>query len=423
MGNTFICVKRMLREIASQELKVGMYVADLDRPWLETPFPLQGFYIRSPEDVARVSGVCERVFVDPRRYDARMGQQGAAQRRGWSTRVDEKGQIRKFRDRAPVDVRVTEYLDAASLEDELPAAREAFGASDQAFRTVWNGISERRKVPVMDLRRVVDPLVESVLRNKDALVALMRVQRTDQHTHEHCLALAVWGALMGRQLGLAPERIKRLALSCSLVDIGKVQLPRELLDKPGPLDEKEWELVRAHVSHSLVMLEEMGETDEEVLGVVRWHHERMDGSGYPDGLRGSAIPMFARIAGILDSYDAMISPRAASRTRSSFEALMELQDLSPDLYQPELVEQFSQAIGIFPNGCLVELSSGEVAVVFSQSTGRRLRPKVLLILDPQKRRRDDLVVVDLSADRDATLRISRELPLGAYGVDAREYFL
>jgi len=413
----------MLREINPEQLTVGMYVAELDRPWLDTPFPLQGFYIRSPEDIARVAGVCSHVFVDPRRYDVRLGQSGGAHRRGWSIRTDENGQVRRFRERQPAEIRVTEYQDAATLDDELPAARVAFENSAQSFRTMWSSITEKRRVPVKELRQVVDPMVESVLRNKDALVALMRVQRTDQHTHEHCLAMAIWGALIGRQLGLAVDRIKCLALACSLVDIGKVRLPREVLDKPGPLDEAEWALVRSHVDYALEMLDDMGENDEEVLNVVRWHHERMDGSGYPDGLQGSSIPMFARIAGILDSYDAMISPRAASRTRSSFEALMELQDLSPSRYQPELVEQFSQAIGIFPNGCLVELSSGEVAVVVSQSTGRRLRPKVLLILDAQKRRRDHLVVADLSADRDATLRISRELPLGAYGVDAREYFL
>jgi hypothetical protein len=119
----------------------------------------------------------------------------------------------------------------------------------------------------------------------------------------------------------------------------------------------------------------------------------------------------------------MISPRSVSRTRSSFEALMELQDLSPVRYQAELVEQFSQAVGIFPTGALVELNSGEVAVVFSQSTGRRLRPKVVMILDAQKRRRDNLVVVDLNAESESATWIARELPLGAYAVDAKEFFL
>jgi HD-GYP domain-containing protein (c-di-GMP phosphodiesterase class II) len=412
----------MLREIDTGELTVGMYVADLDRPWLGTPFPVQGFYIRSTDDIAHVARVCDRVFVDPRRFDTKLGQGATGSRGRMDTRIDENGRVRRFRAKQAPEPRV-DYQDSATVEDELSAARVAFDASAGTFRRMWDEISNKRNMPIAELRDAVDPLVDSILRNRDALVALMRVQRSDQHTHEHCLALAVWGALMGRQLGLPPERIKRLALACSLVDIGKVHLPRELLDKQGPLTKPEWRLVRAHVDYSLEMLAEMGESDDEIVGVVRWHHERMDGSGYPDGLSGNALPMFARIAGILDSYDAMISPRSVSRTRSSFEALMELQDLSPLRYQSELVEQFSQAVGIFANGCLVELNSGEVAVVFSQSTGRRLRPKVLLILDANKRRRDHLVVVDLSAESESELRIARELPHGAYAVNAKEYFL
>ena len=411
----------MLREIDSQQLAVGMYVAELDRPWLETPFPTQGFYIRSPKDIAAVARVCQQVFVDPRRYDSRMGLQGKGSVGTKAAAQEPSKRPRGLRERR-AEVRVI-YEDSASVEDELPAAKQAFESSSATFRRLWAEITAKRKMPMAEVRAAVAPLVDSILRNKDALVALMRVQRSDQHTHEHCLAMAVWGGLMGRQLGLPPERVRLLALGCSLVDIGKVRLPRELLDKPGELTEPEWQLLRSHVEHSMAMLAEVGETDEDVLGVVRWHHERMDGSGYPDRLSGSAVPIFARIAGILDSYDAMISPRAISRTRSSFEALMELQDLSPARYQPELVEQFSQAVGIFPNGCLVELNSGEVAVVFSQCTGRRLRPKVLLILDAQKRRRDHLVVIDLNADSEAVLRIARELPHGAYGIDAKEFFL
>jgi HD-GYP domain-containing protein (c-di-GMP phosphodiesterase class II) len=411
----------MLREIDTGELTVGMYIADLDRPWLGTPFPVQGFYVRTPEDIADVAQVCRRVFVDPRRYDATIGRSPvAAQPR--MIRIDGDGPLRNQRSRRKPEIRL-EYQDTTSVENELSPARVAIDVSAGTFRQMWDDISAKRKVPIGEIRRAVDPLVDSILRNKDALVALMRVQRTDQHTHEHCLAMAVWGALMGRQLGLEPVRIKQLALACSLIDIGKVRVPRALLDKTGDLTADELRQVRAHVDHSLEMLADMDETDDEIVGVVRWHHERMDGSGYPDGLSGSALPMFARIAGILDSYDAMISPRSTTRTRSSFEALMELQDCSPAQFQPELVEQFSQAVGIFANGCLVELNSGEVAVVFSQSTGRRLRPKVLMILDGKKRRRDNLVVVDLCAESESALRIARELPLGAYGIDAKEFFL
>ena len=133
--------------------------------------------------------------------------------------------------------------------------------------------------------------------------------------------------------------------------------------------------------------------------------------------------MYARVAGIVDSYDAMISPRITAAARSSFEALTELQEMCPERFQSELVEQFAQAVGLFPSGCLVELSSGEVAVVFSQNTGRRLRPKVMLILDVAKRPRKTCPIIDLKAESEQSLRIARELPHGEYGIDTAEYFL
>lgn len=409
----------MLREVEVGKLTVGMYVAELDRPWLETPFPLQGFYVRSPADIEALQAFCQWVMVDPRRFDERLSDR-ATERNGNGHKPPREGGRSRTGD---VKLHLTQYPESEAVEAELPAARSALDTGSERFESLWADLISRRQVRIESFRSAVNPMVDSVLRNKDALVTLMRVQNLDRHTHEHCLALAVWGSLLGRQLGLPPDQIKTLALGCSLVDIGKVRVAQDVLYKPGRLDASELAEVQAHVEHSLQMVRDMGEKSEDVLGIVRWHHERMDGSGYPDALEGDAIPMFARMAGIVDSYDAMISPRVYAETMSSHQALVELQDLSPSRFQAELVNQFVQAIGLFPNGCLVELSSGEVGVVFAQNPGRRLRPKVMLILDAQKRKRCDLVIVDLKSVGQQDLRIARELAANEYGIDTREYFL
>lgn len=410
----------MLREVESDDLTVGMYVSELDRPWLDTPFPVQGFYIRSTDDVARVAACCERVFVDPRRYDRRLAEAAAAFDPRHARRVTDPGkQVLPEALPAPK----IRYEDFTSVEDELPVARDAMDASSRFLERFWARISAGQSTQLSEVRSAIDPLVESILRNKDALVALTRVRLADRHTHEHCLAMAVWAGLMGRQLGLPADEVKKLALGCSLIDTGMVRLPPELLRSDEPLSKAERLILRSHVVHSLEMLARMGGTDDDVHGIVRWHHERRDGSGYPDGLEGGDIPMYARIAGILDSYDAMISPRRRASARSSFEALAEIQDLCPVRFQPELVEQYAQAVGLFPSGCLVELSTGEVGVVFSQNTGRRLRPKVMLILDAGKRPRRSLPIVDLKAESEHAVRISRELRPGEYGLNALEYFV
>lgn len=410
----------MLREVEVGKLTVGMYVAELDRPWLDTPFPVQGFYVRESADIEALQAYCQAVLVDPRRFDHRLAE--ARPRRSTAQPIPlRKSPPRRVRETARLHS--TTYEDSSAAEDELPSARKALDVGSEAFGNLWQDLIARRQVQIGAFRAVVDPMVDSVLRNKDALVTLMRVQNLDRHTHEHCLALAVWGGLLGRQLGLPPEQIKTLALGCSLVDIGKIRVPQELLYKPGKLEPEEFSAIQAHVQHSVDMVSDMGAIGREVVEIVRWHHERMDGSGYPEGREGDGIPVFARIAGIVDSYDAMISPRVYANTLSSFQALVELQDLCPARFQNELVDQFVQAIGLFPNGCLVELSSGEVGVVFGQNPGRRLRPKVMLILDGQKRKRENLVIVDLKTVGQQELRIARELASNEYGIDAREYFL
>ncbi len=408
----------MLREVVVDRLALGMYVAELDRPWLETPFTLQGFYLRTPDDIRQVADCCAYVRVDPRRYDPQIAAAagvGAPPQPGAAEPIEfEPGQ--------PV-VPSDRYKDVKRLDEELPAARQALSRGVSAFKDFWSELTARRQVPVASMKAAVDPVVNSLLRNKDALVTLMRVQHLDRNTHEHCMALAVWGSLLGRQLGLSPEQIKNLALGCSLVDIGKIRVPKQMLYKEGSLSTSEYQVVQAHVDYSLQMIEKMGNAPEEVVHTVRWHHERMNGSGYPDGLKGPDIPMFARIAGIVDSYDAMISPRTYASTCSSYEALVELQDRSPELFQGELVDLFAQAIGLFPNGALVELSTGEVGVVCGQNPGRRLRPKVMIILDADKQPRSELIIVDLKSVAEQEARISRELARNEYGIDAAEYFL
>jgi HD-GYP domain-containing protein (c-di-GMP phosphodiesterase class II) len=410
----------MLRDVEIGRLAVGMYVAELDRPWLDTPFALQGFFITDTAEIARLGEYCEFVRVDPRRFDSRLGLP--------SLPPDDTGRVESLaqRKRAERERRLVDsvsYDDAVPVEREMPAARVALEDSRAAFAAAWQELAERRTTSVARLAEAVHPLVESVIRNKDALVTLLRVQRVDPNVHEHCIALAIWAGLLGRQLGLPPEHVRTLALGCSLVDIGKIRITPDILERADSLDPDEAAEYETHVEHSLDMLADAPEVPLVVHEIVRWHHERMDGSGYPDRLMSTAIPMFARIAGIVDTYDTLIGPRRSGEPLSSFEALCELQDRCPDQFQPELVERFARAIGLFPNGCLVELSTGEVGVVYSQNTGQRLRPRVMTILGPDKQRLDKLVIVDLSAADASELRISRELPVGEYGLQAREYFL
>jgi HD-GYP domain-containing protein (c-di-GMP phosphodiesterase class II) len=266
------------------------------------------------------------------------------------------------------------------------------------------------------------------MRNKDALAALLRMKRIDDYTYSHAISSAVWAAVFGRELGFSPDDIDTLAVGCATVDIGKTKLATDLLVQPHAPSEEQWEQIKMHPEEGVRLLKESGGQNPTLSAMVETHHERHDGSGYPLGLSGNSIPVFGRIAGIIDSYDAMITERPYATARSSFSAVMELQKQGGVLFQKELVDYFIKAIGVFPVGTVVELSTGEVGIVIGQDSTRRLRPKVMLILDENKKSRDNMLIIDLgTADSDPSkpmaVWITKELAQTAYGIDPHEYFL
>ncbi len=390
-----------LLEVPVSNLKPGMYVAELDRPWLDTPFAVQGFYVRDSDDVSLISKHCSYVLVDPRRY----------QRAAHKTR--QKTQ-RPSRNRT-------------SLKREFAVAKGELESAGDAMRSVFEQLRAGRHLDLKAMQRVLEPLVQSVLRNSEAMAALVRIKAKGDYLFNHSIANAVWAAVLGRQLGLEREPLRQLALGAAVVDVGMTRLEDALVEKPTPLTSAERKAMEAHVPFGLEILRAGGAPGAEVLETLAGHHERFDGSGYPRGLEGYDIPLFARIVGIVDSYDAMITERPHARARSSFEAVQELADLKDVKFQGALVEQFMQAIGLFPTGAIVELNTGEVGVVVAQNRTRRLRPKVVVILDPDKRRHAKLAVVDLARHSvgagETDLWICRELAHGTYGIEPDEFFL
>ncbi|MEQ8207664.1 MAG: HD-GYP domain-containing protein [Woeseia sp.] len=257
---------------------------------------------------------------------------------------------------------------------------------------------------------------------------LMRIREKDEYVYQHSIGSSVWAVVFGRHLGFNKETLNAVGLGGMLLDIGKTQLPNELLRKPGKLDEKETELMRKHVEFGLEILRDAGKNDARVEIMLATHHERFDGSGYPNQLKGTVIPVLGRVAGIVDCYDAMVSKRPYAETQSTFDAMRQLQMMAKGQFQKEMVDQFVQAVGMFPTGSLVELNTGEVAVVTAQNNYQRLRPEVMIILDRDKNLCDDFKTVDLRMNTNdelgkETMWIDRGLEPGSFGIDPAEYFL
>lgn len=402
--------------ISAHGLAVGMYVSRLDRPWLETPFPMHGLAIGSEDDVARLQRLCSHVWVDVllgRAPDPRhLAPEAAPSPPGH----EELARLRR-----------TEWPVQVAFDAELREAGSAHAALEGAIAEVMADLQQGRRLNLERLQAGVDAMVDSILRNPSAFVWLKEMKRRDAYAYQHAMGCAIWAANFGRHLGLERAELQTLALGGLLSDVGKTRLPGDLLARTGPLTLAEAELVRQHVQHSLEIAAHTPGLSPQIVEIIATHHERHDGSGYPHGLKGGQIPIFGRIMGVVDSYDAMTSVRPYAKSRSPHESVNELYQQRGRLFQAELVEQFIQNCGIYPTGTLVELSNGQVAVITDVHSLKRLRPRVMLLLDADKLPLEQFRQLDLGEvehdDEGQPLTVTRGLPAGAYGLDPVELFL
>jgi HD-GYP domain-containing protein (c-di-GMP phosphodiesterase class II) len=406
------------QRMALAELRSGMYVCRLDRPWEGTPFPLQGFRVGSAEDIEALSRFTREVVIDIERSIPLDGR-SALERLGY---FDHRPGARKL---PPVEHYPVEH----DVKVELPLAAQALAVSHERAGRVLEQFSRGETVMAEELRAAVEPVVASVIRNPDAWFWLSALRRRDDYSYTHALNVCALAAALGRQLGMPRLLLHELGQAGLLLDVGMTAVPDELLQHAGPLTPAQREQVQQHVAHGLRLLSEQDSVDEDVLEMIAHHHERHDGSGYPRGLRQSAIPLFSRMLGLVDSYDAICSERPYHAALPPHEALQILYRESGRLFQEDLVEQLSQCLGVYPTGSMVELTTGEVAIVMAQNPSRRLFPRVTVLTRPDKQIDPAFRQVDLWAEReqrDGEVRrvwVLRPLALGSYGIDARHYFL
>ncbi len=404
------------KQFAIEHLQLGMYVHRLDRDWLETPFPIQGFFVSSAEDIEVLRRYCQHVFVDIERkwpaQDQRLLRPVAdgAQPVGAEAL---RGQVR--------------YSDSVSLNAEVERARAANQNATRIAAQIIEDVRAGRKLSAERVQDAVAPIVESVLRNADAFFWVSSLLRRDAYLYSHAVNCAAMAAALGRHMGFPPELLGSLASGGLLLDVGKAELPDHVLNATEQLSPELFWSMKKHVQGSLRIMEEAGIVDAYVREMVLWHHERWDGSGYPDGLKGVQIPLFARMAAVVDSFDAMTSERAWQSPTSRHAALQELYRGNDTLYQRDVVEQFLQCMSIYPTGSLVELTTGQVGIVIAQNQARRLRPRVMLLLDANKDFYARFPVIDLLAHNEAhpeqPVDVAAIPEPGAWGLDPTALYL
>lgn len=409
-----------VEKVATSDLQVGMFVSQLDRPWIETPFPLQGFPIRSQNDIEKLRVWCKFVYIDVRRsvISPALPPHAVSNRPPRPTttmaQAPVRGNLGKF---TPM-----RYSISQPLKREVATAAPYHREISRAMLHLIGQVRESKALSFPVARKAAAVVVQSVVRNPDAMVWLARLKDKDSYSYSHSVRASILAAVFGRHIGLPEEVLHNLATGALLMDIGMARLPREVLIRPeASLSREQQAELRQHVSHSLDILEHCNGINDQILGLVQYHHERHDGSGYPHGLAGTRIPLLARVAGIVDTYDAITSPRPYADPVTSTEAVSMLYDQRDKTFQSALVEQFIQAVGVYPTGTLVELSNKEVGVVIAQNPTRRLRPQVMVVLDQDRRQLSMPRVVNLLEierdDHGQALTIAGCLRAGAHNVD------
>ena len=324
----------------------------------------------------------------------------------------------------PLPVNRDYYPEPQKFRAELKRAAATYDAFAKASAQLINDLRLGRPLKLDPVRGPLGEMIASVIRHPDPMLWMTKLHVPDAYLIGHAQRCCIVSTVLARDIGLPEPQLERIAWGGLLCQIGKTKIPRNLLEQAGPLKPDELERIRQFIPIGVELLEAVPGIDQAVVNIVRCHHERFDGSGYPVGLRGAEIPLLARLVGLVDWYDAMTSLKPyTSNVVSSTAAMDLLHDQRNRQFQDQLVEEFVRAIGLYPTGSLVELNTGEVALVASQNLNHRTQPRVLLVLDRYKRPHKTYERVDLlERNREIDgppVTIKRALSDGEHDLDPR----
>ena len=375
-------------KINADDITLGMFVSCLDRPWSQTPFPIQGLLVQGPKEISALRSYCDYVYIDITKgrspitgaisptYHSGTGSKNHSILSSHKKGLDEHHEV------TPIVVQREVYQQVVPLVKEVEHAEKALLHLRGKFTLAVKQIAKGKDFDYLGLKDSIADMVNSVVRCPDAFTWLLRLRLKDQQTNDHSMRSALWAVQFARYIGMPKDEMSVLCLGTLLKDIGKVKLSNSLLRKKIRSKEEMAEY-QQFVANGVDMLRASSKVEPRVVSVVRYHCERHDGSGFPVGLSGGKIPLLARIAGIASTYDAISNPRESVDPVASSRAVSLLYNMRDKKFQEDLVVQFIQSVGLYPTGTLVELTTGDVGVVVEQHHDSRLTP-IVAVLDQEK---------------------------------------
>jgi HD-GYP domain-containing protein (c-di-GMP phosphodiesterase class II) len=392
----------MLKRISVDQLMVGMHIKEFCGSWMEHPFIRSSFVLANPKDLQTIrSSSIREVWIDSSKgLDVPVT----------VVAVSPKQAEREIEAILKPKVAANPMVAPVPIEREMARAAQICKQSKQAMVAMFQEVRMGNAVDTGGARRLVQDISESVSRNPSALISMARIKTADDYTYMHSVAVCAMMVALGRQLGFDDAQARSAGLAGLLHDLGKAVMPPLILNKPSKLTEAEFDVMKSHPAEGHSMLLGVKSMDPVALDVCLHHHEKMDGSGYPKGLRGDEISLLAKMGAVCDVYDAITSNRAYKTGWDPAESLRKMAEWSKGHFDPAVFQAFVKSMGIYPVGSLVLMKSGRIGIVTEQAGKSLTTPKIKLFYSTKSNLRIPAMMVDLSHADTADRIAGREDP-------------
>jgi len=393
----------MLKKILTSDVRLGMYINKISGNWMEHPFWKSAFLLTEQADLEKLKlSTIKEIWIDTDK--------------GLDVAVPETEQkpadpvVQEPKPSPPVNKKI----DKVSLEAEMHVAKKIHAKTKEAVVSMFSEARMGKSVQVEEAVTLVDEINLSMERNSNALLSLIRLKSADEYTYLHSVAVCVLMVALGKQLGLRGEELKDVGVAGLLHDIGKMAVPGDILNKPGKLTDEEFEIVKSHPRRGWEILKSAGHSNDSALDVCLHHHERVDGTGYPEKLSADTLTLHAKMGAVCDVYDAITSDRCYKKGWEAAEAIKKMASWKDGHFDETVFRAFVKTIGIYPNGALVKLKSGRLGVVLEQSEKSLMTPLIKVFFSIRSNGYIPVEMVDMSKSADSI--VSAENP-ETWGID------